>query len=631
MGLRSRGLDQRGAVAIMVSICMVALCLAAAFVIEFGLLRVDRQQNKSAADAAAMSGTYALVESENDPTFHPFAAVCRAVDYLQVNASDFATFSTQSWTDATGAAVTNPCTPPMTEQVCLPNAPSSWARFDGTTNNGVSVRVQSGYKVNLGDFEEDSLPALAADPGDPQHGGCNQVAVMIYQSREATLGALAVDEIGSGLRSVGRVDVLPPETPVALLILEREDCQALSITSAAAEGRIDVSGADDNPGMIHVDSSGNGSFCNKPVIVGKNPGTCPGALCGGIVAHESVDGSAAGVITTYATSNTSDGNPRVFAGPYPGADPTHRERVTRKIVDDVYLAHVKAAVDDAANEFTAAASGVPPSGYVSYNDCSSDGTSNATLVFVTCSNLKKALNLPAATDVIFAGRISSPDLRMPKATRVYVAGAAPTAINAGNFAMNDYGTSCSLAADDTNDAGDPIVRARLFVRTGALKVSGSNDFRACNTSIILMGGDDDACLPSLAPYVATYTDTPCPGGSTGNGFIDFGGTGEIEWTAPNLTGTSATAEELEDLEDLALWDESYGAQSVAGGGAATMAGVFMAPNADTFKVNGGAGQNLENSQYVVRRLEMVGNGTLRMRPPDSLPIVMPELSFGLVR
>jgi hypothetical protein len=63
-----------------------------------------------------------------------------------------------------------------------------------------------------------------------------------------------------------------------------------------------------------------------------------------------------------------------------------------------------------------------------------------------------------------------------------------------------------------------------------------------------------------------------------------------------------------------------------------MAGVFMVPNANEFKINGGGAQNVENSQYIVRKLWNTGNGQLTMRPDPTDVVTFPILEgFELVR
>ena len=66
---------------------MVLVLVAAAMVMDFGLVRVDRQIDKSAADSATLAGLHAL--NTGDGSSHPYVGVCTAVRYLKSNDQRF--------------------------------------------------------------------------------------------------------------------------------------------------------------------------------------------------------------------------------------------------------------------------------------------------------------------------------------------------------------------------------------------------------------------------------------------------------------------------------------------------------------------------------------------------------------
>lgn len=618
-------------------------------VVDLGLLRVDRQTDKSAADAASMAGIHGMVPDVNNPSFHPFAGVCQALDYLRANSSNLGAFASEKWTDGTGSTVAAPDCSATDSRLCSPNAPTTWARFTGTTSDGRSkVTIQAGYHVtdgdastpdpatdgNIanvtgGDFPEDGLASYVNDTGTPtdptatDYGGCEQLAVFLNEQRNTQLGVQAASKMGTRIRSVGRVSISPPITPFALLILERHDCQVLENTS---NGTIDVQGYGDNPGMIHADSDGTGANCNKAVMVG--------AKAGGIVAHESPNTGASGQLSTVATSNQSDGIPNVYAAPYPpGTNPISRDLVTRKVLDDVYLGGVTQAVSNAQQYFDAAVAGAPPNDGNTWTQkgCPNNDTWTAQYVFINCSDLNKNLSLPNAKMVVFSGRVDPDIITMPVASRVYVYGATtPAAISVGTqFSMNDQGGGCPTTWDNSKQ------RAQLIVHTGPLKSNGGL-FRACNTTVILMGGSDNGCLPSSSPTYAQNGQV-CPSISAptgpGTGLLSLGGNTNIDWTAPDLDDDNEYASQADhdQLEDLALWTETYGVHTLGGGGTMHLMGVFAAPNAYPMKLNGGPVQNVLNSQYVTRELWTTGSGTLEMQPLPSLPVAPPTVGFNLVR
>src|SRR5205085_4874364 len=95
-----------------------------------GLVRVDRQVDKAAADAAVLSGLVGLGTTETDA--YPYKGVCTALRTLQQNGDRFSsvTDSSGTWTDGAGTATANGCTDATRRaQKCVPGSTASWARF----------------------------------------------------------------------------------------------------------------------------------------------------------------------------------------------------------------------------------------------------------------------------------------------------------------------------------------------------------------------------------------------------------------------------------------------------------------------------------------------------------------------
>ena len=84
-------------------------------------------------------------------------------------------------------------------------------------------------------------------------------------------------------------------------------------------------------------------------------------------------------------------------------------------------------------------------------------------------------------------------------------------------------------------------------------------------------------------------------------------------------------------EDLALWSESATTTSntynMNGGGVFNVRGVFMVPNADPFKLSGGAGMNLTNAQYICSSIELNGGTQITMKVDPNSAVVLPELDL----
>ena len=101
--------DERGAVAILVALSLTVILVIAAMVLDFGLIRIDRQVDRSAADAATLAGLHGL--NTGDGTPHPYVGVCTAIRYLKVNTPRFSGVDESTgWTNGIGGAAGNGCT-----------------------------------------------------------------------------------------------------------------------------------------------------------------------------------------------------------------------------------------------------------------------------------------------------------------------------------------------------------------------------------------------------------------------------------------------------------------------------------------------------------------------------------------
>ncbi len=235
------------------------------------------------------------------------------------------------------------------------------------------------------------------------------------------------------------------------------------------------------------------------------------------------------------------------------------------------------------------------------------------------------VTLPNATHVIFNGIVAANNLNMPKAERVYVygdwGGGNPTGFEVSpSFRMHHFGSAtCSEAP-----TGDSDQRAVFFVGGGQFKSSNSSAvLQMCNTTMILGGGQVGGCLP------ATIGSDPIDNSCTG--FVQITG-GSQDWTAPNSTSDQADQTLWDKFEDLSLWTEAYGSHTIAGGGNMHLSGVFMAPEADSFNIKGGGFQDVENSQYIARKLNVTGTGALKMMPNAKDVVTIPIIGgFALVR
>lgn len=632
--------DEHGAVALLVAASLVALVVSAGMVLDFGLVRLDRQTNKSAVDAAASAGLQAV--DTGDGAVHTFRGACEALIYLKANDPALADGLTGAWSRGNGTAVTDPCATDALDAVTCTADLSTWAVFQGTsTDPDVDVTIKSGYLLSDGGFPEESLPSLTGDGS--ASGGCDQLAVIVTERRSPGFGSLATSaDLVSRVRSVGRVEIGDQgDVAVALVVLERVACRALHVEGSNA--KIHVEGRGSSPGLIHVDSDGSdSSSCTSDnEIINVNSNTNEHA----VVAFQAVTASSYGTVEpgqlgiyglltgSVTPEQASDEIPRVYAGPYPpGASPVGRELLTREPVHDDYADGVRAAIAAANADWAAPGATTIVSG----GDCTGTGPpapDAAGTWYFDCDYVgyNNDVNLLNATKVVIRGQLevkSGRYLALPNAIDVLVnepaSASAPGIVLKGQLRMHtrdaNGGTACATTST-------PMNRARLIIGDGSLMSEGSDPlFRACDTTVVMMGGHSAGCFPADSRQ-APQDSTACTSGS-----INLAGNATTDWTAPDLVGEGRTGTDLDDLEDLALWTESEAESSIAGNGGMTLAGVFALPNARPFNIGGGGVQDVEDSQYFTRRLYVRGNGTLTLSPNPYNVTTVPYLGgFTLVR
>jgi Flp pilus assembly protein TadG len=675
--------DERGVVAVMMALCMLALVIASAMVMDLGLVRVDRQVDKSAADSAALAGAHALYGGNSNA--YGFAGVCSAIAYLQNSDARFSGLSPTggTWTDGAGTAVsaTSACTDnTYLKRACSSSNLTTWAKYSwsGTfQTNQIRVSIQSGYVIPstavVDGYPEDSLAQAAAEASDNK-GGCNQVAVIVTQNRKPGFGSLARSaDLVTTVRSVARSQAKPTGDAPAMLLLKRTGCPTVAVGSTAGSSWIKVKGAlsqnglRTQPGTIHSDSDGSG--CSDAIFFGKATDGIIAYAAPKVGAPTTADPLRPGQITSVAAVagvNSVDSATKVYgstllSGSGGQTTVSGRPLVSRSIADYRYLSGVRSAISGAQSNifnFLNSSTATAANGW-SRVTCSGSGvvstvptlTSTGKL-FVDCGNTKE---LPAtnAGTVVFAGSVSpSATISLPQAHHVYVFGGSPAAIDISNntqFSINGQNIDSATGKCTT---GQTNQRSVLFVKTGPVKQSAGT-LRLCNTTVYMMGGKSDGCLPSYTPASADETGpapttVPCAG-SAGDGQYTTTG-GDIDWTAPNKWDQILDDNGIPDPtkapdwlsvdgpEDLALWDESYGGDSnpkyqFTGGGVFNLRGVFMVPNADPISLSGSANFDLKNAQFVASSLALASNNTtLTMTVDPNSAVALQKLQVvGLVR
>lgn len=687
---RVRGRREDGAVAIIVALALTAILIVVALVLDFGLVRIDRQVDKSAADAAALAGLHGLRNGDTKP--HPYAGVCNAVKYLKGNDGRFANLDpTSGWSDGAGTATGNGCnstTPGLWDTVCNPDNKSTWAVYQATTTSGgatFDVRIESGYVIN-GTWSEDSLSSSQGDVGASAQKGCDQLAVTIAQRRKPGLGSLATSsDLRTAIRSVGRIKIVSGSTAPAMLLLRQTGCSILAAantnTKLYVEGSASVTTGLSQPGTIHSDSNAGGCANNTWVYAGKQNDNIVAFAAPLLTDPSMPDPSKPGQITLYGkagdaaghfldSNNNVCGSTSLYTNPppsgqCPGSPVTQADPVTREPIDQRYLSAVQQIRDGANTAFSDAPGYTKVITACGNNPQSAIDLLNLTIadrVYVNCPGgfgPNNPTTILAGT-VVFAGPVVNPSqLSMPNATKVYVAGdsavaANKTGISLGNntsFSMHTLGNMsggvCSNSPTGPETTALSTNKAVLVVRNGPISLSNGGTFRACYTTVVMLSGKpDNACMPA-SPTRDAPSGTPCtPSAYTpGTGQLYQTG-GTVDWTAPNqhvaMINADGSPNAFESAwkdpngpEDLAFWSESANGNpsfNLRGGGTEHMVGVFMIPNADSLTLEGQFTQELVNAQFITSSITLAGGASISMRVDANSAVGLPRLDLiGLVR
>lgn len=607
---RARRSDESGAVAILVALALTGLLIAAAMVLDFGAVRIDRQMNKASADSAVAAGIRGFDNGTGDGQIYTYAGVCQALAYLRLSQPELAGLPNTS--NASG----NVNCPPSSGQLSTPCVPGVTNAIFSATHGRFDIKIKSPYLVTEDGFSEESSPPLQNDHGDPPKQGCDQIGVILTETKAPGFGGLATSaDLVSTIRSVGRVVIgTDGQGGVALLLLEQTGCGVISINGAGSFVR--VFAREPVPGFIHSDSDGTTCTGQSRILAGDHPS--------GIFAEAS--GSLPGVIRVRAIGTAQnerayDSATNVVAEQ---SAPTSGPLVTRRPVDLRYRVGVRAAISDYEAQVSTSYSQV--FNCTTATKAQLEAVPKEQSIWINCTTGSKTFstnNVTLASRTIYfnADKVQAENLSMPNATRVYVKGADGTAINVRTTLKmhQDTRSGCNVTPPVLTPSGE---RARLIIGAGTISSSSTDSLMLCDTTVILRGGQGGGCVPA--------TDGTPPTAPACDGRIDL--KGPTDWTAPSTTSGPVTDPALHsDLEDLAMWTEAAGAHDIGGTGVMKLSGVFFVPNGE-FRVHGGSTQIVENTQYVTRKFLADGGSVLEMSPNPNDIVTIPIFGgFYLVR
>ena len=643
--LRRRQAGDRGVVIIVIALLMTALLIITALVVDHGMVRQNRQADKSATDFAAAAGIRGL--DDGSGYVKVWKGICAARQYLVANNKELASLL---HVDGSGNPISDPCaSPPGT--IC--GAPATWGTYMGVADGGrIKVTIKNGYQLSTSGFSEDS-GAYAGDVGD---GPCDNLAVIIEEREKAYFGGVAgASGYDTVIRSVARlVQGEEGDQVAALVLLETKDCKALE-NSGTDETIVRVEGNGTSPGVIHSDSLGydrdcssgtiyhvNGSTPAPRIVVARSSTADPetGLYAPGLISSVSLSGAPSamagntsqGTHATCAQVEASD-----CAGAGGGSGPVARGPIGRRRVDTRYRQPIIDLRQEATQRFQWDSSAATAAGFTSVS-CGDPRTEfTDAKIFIDCGtgsfDAAGKTFADSVDEVVIIGDLSLGGVaRFRDVDTLYVKGTGGNTVsltNGNEFLVNDGGE----ADCDDRYADDPTARTKLVIGSGRIKASGGV-LRMCQTMLFMM----DGAAPLGACPIPTSDGTGPPAGNTCKGNIGVSG-GTIDWSAPNVKNDPANLPDSTDFanfEDLALWSETSGAGGsawdVVGDGGLSLSGIFFTPNADPFKLAGGGSIDIYEAQFITRKLRVTGGATLAMQPDAHNSILIPVLGgFTLVR
>lgn len=563
--------SERGATLIMLAFMLILLIGVAALAVDLATLRQDLRAAQLASDAGATAGAVHI-----DPVAGSDAqdGCLVAWEYALQNIED------------EGAT----------------SSPPNCSAFAGACP--AAARTESGtagpYTIEITHPVPDTHPSMAGQSinADIDGASCQRLRVSVERNRNYTFGRVIGFVSGTTKAdSVARIAVRPGEGElVPLLVLEPIGCNSL-ITSG--QGAITVSFFDDVPGIIAVDSDGSKSG---------NPGTCSGPNRYTIDSNDNslnwiraipAPGGIPSVILSYALSGATGANPAKSYDPadvlapgdatsdppetwfrlYPRPSPTER-RITRAPIDWRYNCHT---------------SYLDYLGFVPVDGCTTGDPPHI-------DNLR-----------VLYGGTGNPGFAQRWSTSHSCSVTGPLTVS-GNWWIDCADFIVQSGAVTFND-GDLVFDGGVEVRSfGELHINPSP---SSDRIVYLRSGDlqkgAQSTLRMEQTFVYLHSGRVVLGGGAG--------ADSLLWTAP-LDG---------NFEDLALWAEAELSFDIGGQAGNTLEGTFFTPLADPFSLTGQGGQFQTAAQFLTRKLEVKGQGEVKMVPDPDRSTRIPIRGVLLIR
>jgi hypothetical protein len=631
MNVRRGRTGDRGVVLVIAALCMLALLLIVAIVIDLGYTRSDRRAAQLAADNAASSAGITLADPASDPS-----DACEvAIEYLEISL-EVSSFTFEGGETCTKFA--GPCDD-ATIRTLTGSAGQYEIEIVHPVPNGSPLMARTGT------ISAANVPSSAED-GTP----CQRIGVKLTTTGGAFFGGVAgSDDRVSGVHAVAKGNPDPGNSQIpAFLMLERVDCGVLVENNAdGITVRRSTDGTD--PGLIHADSFATGdcggstkgyvvygtaNSAGQPSIVleSTNPAPPEEAKVGHI--YVVADNGKEGAVYPAGLNVDPEG----------GSDP-----ISRAVVDAKYNTAPSAAITDMHLAASTALTQTPPADYIRTNGCNLPLILPPKLFVNNCNNFSGSHLFPGVTHIVFERDVSAGNnqaLVFTNATEVTIRGKLAIAQGSAMFpAVRELsvgdGVSVGTGQIGVNSLSStacvggtaPSTKFVVFASGQAMQLNGLASF--CSTTVYLAGPSAtsrptyvEQSLDNGNPHSSCDDDTPCPRSNPvfDNAFLAVGGGATVNWTAPNAYPGQLPANTLQGLEDLAFWSEGGStapnkAFSLASGGQLNVRGVLFTPNGN-WQMSSPTNATPRDSQYIARRL-WLNQGNMTMQPSEGNAVSIP--------
>lgn len=557
--------EERGAVLLVTVSALLGIIVTAAIVVDLASARNDRTTNQTSTDSAAAAGAMALAEFDGKEG-------CRAaLEYLEVH------LETQlSGASCAGFPTSCSSTTPSTAILASNGTLSAWIVHPVDDDDPFMDSAMLGAP---------DTTALATD-----RTRCDRIGVGISEDRNVFFGSGVVNAGSSttvhtvATANGGRRD----RKPINLLVLNRTDCETISIGGGGSNGGIIVRSVTDAagvtfPGLLASDSNGT-TNCGSDGVLDVNgsgavirsdgePG-CAGELASG-------PGHGCGSLEVFVDAGPGCSYPACTSSGVVAPAPTMPDkRLTRAQIDWAFncKAIYPAALDIKGCPDTSNPAYIddlrmdigtfgPPAGFRDYKhegyDCNVGPGETEVL---PVGNWWVDCNLTVKGTLIFEGGniVLDGDLRIS---------------SSGMFEAN-YANTETLSWWPTqifDHREHSSGGAFIYMRNGKIDKTAQGSLR----------------LNHMMVYMASSSS-----------YVEFGGgSGGLDWIAP-IEGP---------FDRLALWTEGTHSHQFSGGSSLNLEGVFFVPYA-TVSLQGDGSAHQIAAQFVADKLSAGGNGRIEIAP-----------------